>query len=839
MSVSDGSSADAPAPGLSQLGVRLLVGALLVVLAIVVVQRWGAEDRAERAAFPTISGTIRIADLPAPVEVLRDARGIPHVFAGSSAEGFFGLGFAHAQDRLAQMVALRRRALGRSAEVEGEGALRADRLARLLEISRASAAAVEAMPQASRDVLEAYAAGVNARIARLRQGRVRPPRHLAGGLASVTPWRPADSVAVVKLLSWCMGGTLETTLVLDDLIQRLDSVPARPFFPGRASVDFGVAPEIPQHAVRSDTVDGPLAEAVMGTTAALCRGMGVPSGGAWAVSGDRTESGAPILVADWHTAPSVPGLFYEASLDAGPIDVAGATVPGSPVFWAGRTPRLAWAGVPASAPVSDLFIETLRERRGLYQNGTLWVPIESRREVLRWRSVRGELEEQEMEIRSTRHGPLIDSLWRTPGAANAANTPATRSGRALAWTGARAGDGLTSMLALLRAGSAAEVTEALQTHHEPVLAFVFADRSGEGGMQVAGWLPNRPLPTGLVPVQGRLRSFDWREPVALESLPGARLGERGRHLVMALDQPWPGRGGLDQTEWLWRSGDRATRLEAILAERLARGPLRLRDVSELLLDERAPRASRVVTAIVGLARRGGRLPVEAEEVATLLERWDGRLGAESPGAAAYHLAIEHLLERLLRAPFGDGLFERYLAAPHVQPQTAVERLVLRAASLRQPGGWTDEARVTHAARASLRETWVSLNHRLGPTRDRWAWGGLHRVTFTPATARPVREVAALAQLPIGGSGQTLAFTRHAPGRTFDVERASFYRVAFDLGAGDHFLSGLAPGQVEHAGHPHRLDGLTRWSNARLVLFPTSRLVVEEESPDRLLLEPAP
>jgi acyl-homoserine lactone acylase PvdQ len=307
---------------------------------------------------------------------------------------------------------------------------------------------------------------------------------------------------------------------------------------------------------------------------------------------------------------------------------------------------------------------------------------------------------------------------------------------------------------------------------------------------------------------------------------------------MAMDQPWPGRGGLEQTEWLWRSGDRATQLETLLAERLQSGALSLRDVDDLLGDDRAPRATRVVTAIVGLARRGGPLPAEAEEVATLLERWDGRLAADSAGAAAYHLSIEHLLERLLRAPFGAGLFERYVAAPHVQPQTAIERLVLRAASLRQPGGWTDEARVVEATRASLREAWVSLNHRLGPSRDRWSWGELHRVRFMAPQPRDVPPPAPLARLAVGGSGQTLSFTHHAPGRSFEVERAALYRAAFDLGAGDRFLSGLAPGQVEHAGHPHRLDGLTRWVSARLVLFPVSRLVVEEENPQRLLLEPA-
>jgi len=562
------------------------------------------------------------------------------------------------------------------------------------------------------------------------------------------------------------------------------------------------------------------------------------------LDGSKSESRAPIIVADWHFEPSVPGLFYEVHLAAGNLEVAGATMPGSPILWAGRNRNFAWASVPASAPISDLFIETLREERGLYQNGTLWVPIEVREEELAWRDARGALQRATMTIRSTRHGPLIDALWRgeesDPGERTIPGAEGRhRAARAISWTGARPGEGLTSMLSLLRIQKAEDFTAVVAAHHEPVLAFAYADQSGIGGVQVAGWLPNRPLPTGLVPVQGRLRSFDWREPVPIEALPGRALAERSLPWVMALDQPWPGRGGLDQTEWLWRPGDRAARLETALERRTAEGRLDLRAAAEILQDNRAQRAPLVVAAIVGMARRAGPLPAEAEEIATLLERWDGGMQADSAGAAAYHLVIEHLLEGLLRDPFGSTLFERYLATPHVRPQDAIERLVLRAAKLRGPGGWTDEKRVTKAARMSLRSAWVSLNHRLGPTRGRWAWGELHRMKFVSLGRGPAAVFDGIRSLSVPGSGQTLAFARHRPGLSFDVERAALYRVAMDLGASDRLLSSLAPGQTEHPGQPHATDGIKRWASSRLALFATSRLVIEEENVERLVLEPAP
>lgn len=853
MSVSEGEQPDVDAPGLPQLGVRLLLGALLVIAVLLLMQRWGDDERRERESFALVAGTIRISDLPAPVEILRDARGIPHVISLNEREGWFGLGFAHAQDRLAQMDWLRRRAHGRTAEIDGEAALSTDRLARVLEISRAAQASAKALPKSSREVLEAYAAGVNARIARIHQSRVAAPRTLGGSVEQLESWRPVDSLAVVKLLSWCIGGTLETTLFLDDLIQRLGSVAARPFFPGRSSIDFGIAPMLPFPS-EPTTAATPSRNTLDGSTRALCRGIGLPTGGAWIVEGSKSESGAPILVADWHVEPAVPALFYEMHLKAGALDVAGATIPGSPILWAGRNRRLAWAAVPASASISDVFIETLREDRSLYQNGTLWVPVEERSETLRFRDARGNLQETTLRLRSTRHGPLIETLvGKGPqrrvatgvdddapsGDEVEARADSLRAARALAWTGARSGDGLSSMLALLRLARAKDVAGALAGHHEPVLALAYADRHGQGGIQVAGWLPRRPLPTGLVPVQGRLRSFDWHERVRLKALPSQELEGGPDPWILALDQPWPSRGGLDQLEWLWRPGDRAARLEFELQRRTSEGPLTLRAAAEIFQDDLAQRAPRVVASILGLARRSGPLPQEAAEIAGLLEHWDGRSDAKSTGAAAYHLVIEHLLGNLLREPFGPELFARYLETPHARPQFAIERLVLRTAKIRRAGGWTDEERVGSAARASLREAWVSLNHRLGPTRERWSWGRLHRLRFAtigggiPSSQTLGRSFAA------HGSGQALALSHHRPGLSFDVDRAGLYRVAMDLAASDRLLSSLAPGQTEHPGHWHYADRVGRWVESRLSLFATNRLVIEEESEARLLLEPAP
>lgn len=850
------------APGLGELGLRLLVGAAVILLALFALQRSRSFGLDARGALAESSGTIRIAGLGGSVEILRDGRGIPHVYARQAAEIWFGVGFAHAEDRLAQMIALRRRAYGRTAELEGESALAADRLARLLEIEPASRAAAASLPASSRGVLAAYAAGVNARITRIRDERAPAPSQLGELIGAVEPWQPADSLAVVKLLSWCMGGTLETTLVLDELIQRLDSVPARPFFPGRASVDFGVAPSLPMlRSFESGSGRMPAPALALGSTRSLCRGIGQPTGGAWVIGSGGSASGAPLLVADWQVAPSTPALFHELQVSGGGIDVLGATVPGSPIFWIGRTPRLAWAGLPAGAPIADLFIETLGEEPGFYQSGRSRTRLVEREEILRYVDRGGSLREEKRILRSTRHGPLIEWLADegpaggassgevAPGASPSGSAPsgAARTGaatahetaaRSLAWTGARAGDGLSSMLALLRLEGADGIAPVLAAHHEPVLALVYADRSGQAGVQVAGWLPHRPLPTGLVPVEGRLASFDWRHRVAIDALPSLRLSQATRPFLVMADQPWPSEEGRGDVEFLWRPGDRTERIEAVIEARLRLRALDLREAAEMLADHGTRRAPAVVRALLALARRERPLDIEAEEIAGILERWDGDTGVNSSGAAAYHLVIDRLLENLLREPFGPDLYGRYLNAPHVRPQDSIERLVLRADELRKPGGWTDEARVAAAARRSLREAWIALAHRLGPARDRWEWGELHRMRFVPFAPFGVMAEFLFKGLRTGGSAESLDATWHRPGVSLEVESASLYRVAMDLSANDRVLSSLAPGQSEEPAHPNFSDGIARFRGGRLALFTTDRLAVEEESVARLVLEPA-
>src|ERR1700759_2966369 len=98
------------------------------------------------------------------VEILRDRAGVPHIYAASTPDLYFGLGIAMAQDRLWQMDRLRRRALGRQAEILGPTYVSSDIAHLTVGIGQIAEADAAAMDDATRAIIVAFVAGINRHI---------------------------------------------------------------------------------------------------------------------------------------------------------------------------------------------------------------------------------------------------------------------------------------------------------------------------------------------------------------------------------------------------------------------------------------------------------------------------------------------------------------------------------------------------------------------------------------------------------------------------------------------------------------------------------------------------
>ena len=332
-------------------GRALLWGGLLLGVGVAALLWWrGDPPEATPVAAPAQEhGRLVLAGLEGTVRIDRNRHGVPQIRARSERDAFFALGFSHAQDRLGQLLRLRRAAQGRAAAVEGPERLDGDRVARLLDFPGLAEAQWPKLPRRARGVLEAYAAGVNARLERV--GRLDPG--LPPGSEPVEPWRPQDSLALFKRFAWSLGDSVELSLVLHELVALLGAQEADRFFPPRSH-----GPPGPGRSTAAAPAGGARPAAVTGASGSgeapwLRRGLsqlrrssgfdgyGVGSS-AFVLGGEHTESGAPLLLADSHSAPRVPAAFHLAHLRAPGLDVAGLSLPASRCSGAAAT--ASWPG---------------------------------------------------------------------------------------------------------------------------------------------------------------------------------------------------------------------------------------------------------------------------------------------------------------------------------------------------------------------------------------------------------------------------------------------------------------------------------------------------------------
>jgi penicillin amidase len=340
-------------------------------------------------ALPRFNGRVTASGIAAPVEILRDANGVPHILGHGAADVYFGLGFAQAQDRLWQMEFNRRLAAGRLAEILGPEALKTDRLFRTLGLWRHSAASVAALDPETRAALDAYTRGVNAYIDGHRGPW--PPEFILLG-TKPAHWRAADSVAIVEVMAVLLSGNMFQELERAALATRLSPEQLRQFDP-------------PNPAGGT---------AIIGALGDLYRRFGLggaasplPPGGAsnnWVVAGGRSVTGQPLLANDTHLPLTAPSLFYLAHLALPAGNAVGATLPGVPGIIVGRTDRIAWGFTTTNADVQDLYIEqTDPADPDRYRTPDGWARFDRRREVINVRDAAPET----LIVRTSRHGPVL------------------------------------------------------------------------------------------------------------------------------------------------------------------------------------------------------------------------------------------------------------------------------------------------------------------------------------------------------------------------------------------------------------------------------------------------
>ena len=424
-----------------------------------------------RGSLPQAEGEISLSGSKAPITLLRDADGLLTIQAESDQDAAFGLGFAHAQDRLWQMDFTRRTGAGRLAEVAGEAVVPTDRFMRVMGFESLAQATFERLSPEARGLFEAYSRGVNAYLEQ-RSGPL-PLAFLVLGYEP-EPWEPVHSLLWARLMALQLSGNWRDELRRIKAERRL----APEDLPLLWADDGPDAPVTLENAGLA--IPEPARRALLDLLPP--RLWPQDASNAWVIAGQRSETGKPILANDPHLPLTAPGFWYLVRIETPQGVLAGVTAPSVPLLVAGHNGKLAWGFTTTHADTQDLFVEQIDpEDATLVRAAEGTRPIESRQEEIAVRDQEPEI----FTVRSIGDRPVISDVLGREGGLMPEDTLLS-----LAWP-ALLDDDMTpeALFRLNRAASVSEAKVALADFHAPVQNIFLADRDGAIGFVTAGRLP--------------------------------------------------------------------------------------------------------------------------------------------------------------------------------------------------------------------------------------------------------------------------------------------------------------------------------------------------------------
>jgi penicillin amidase len=637
--------------------------------------------------LPQRSGVIA-AQVTAPVTVAFDALGEPHIRAATLEDALFVQGYVTAQDRLWQMDGLRRFAAGDLAEVVGTAALESDRESRRLRMRRIAEQAYVTLPPQDRAVLAAYTRGVNAFIDSHRNNL---PVEFTLLQYQPRPWSVVDCL----LISLHMFRTLTSTWRYDamkrSMLAQGDAAKVNYLFPVRA----GTEP--------------------------------APGSNAWALAGNRTASGKPLLSNDPHLEWSLPGIWYMTHLQAPGLDVAGVSIPGLPGVIIGHNRRIAWGMTNLQFDVQDLYLEKFDDRTGRYLFRGQVQQARREIEVIR---VKGQ-PASEFPIWVTVHGPIFAAEGNDR--------------MALRWMAAEPGLLQFPVLDLNRAGNWQEFTKALARYPGPAQNFVYADADGNIGYHAAGALPIRRGFQGDVPVDGSSGNFEWQGTIPFDQLPSV-YDPPGGIIATANQNPFPANypyavnGNFD-------SGYRVNQIRALLS---ARKNWHAEELLAVQKDVYSAFGKFLAGQLVAAYDKRRFKNPALEGAISVLRGWNGQMDKDLAAPFLITLAYQHVRTAVAEnaAPGSGPTYDFSMSA------AVIERLLRE-----RPSGWFadyDEMLLRVLVDA------VEEGQRIqGRDVRRWQYGASLRLTLTHPVLHQIRWVGKyfdIGPVPMSGSAFTVKQT---------------------------------------------------------------------------------
>jgi len=815
---------------------RALIALVILVVALAagaaILFYWRAH-----AALPQLDGTIQVpemgtAGLQAPVEVFRDAQGVPHLRAQSLDDLMFAQGYVTAQDRLWQMDLSRRLAKGELSEIFGGRALALDIENRRLGFREAAERGAQELDAESRRLVNAYAQGVNAFIS-THQDRL--PIEFVLLHYKLRPWGPADSLGVALN----MAKNLNTSWRTDVMRERIHNLVApqlyADLFPDRSPLDHPVAEPVTAADLRAQPAldrgseaaafvaeDGPkgqggsYATALQDLDTTLAALVSDEDGSDfalgsnnWVVSGEHTASGKPLLANDPHLGHGIPSVWTMVELEAPGLHVAGVTLPGLPLVIIGHNERIAWGMTNTGPDVQDVYREDFNPHDGTqYRHNGQWEKADVREETIK---VRGRADYR-LVVKTTRHGPIISD--------------GGNQGLALEWTELQPHALALPFLDMARARNWKEFTDAVRRFTGPEQNAVYADVDGNIGYYAPAWVPIRKQGDGSLPQSGATDDYDWTGYIPFEDLPHT-FNPPGGIIATANSRVVPDGYPYFITHD-WATPYRTARIFQLLEAAPPR-TLTVDDMLRIQMDIHSIEDEQLAKRLVSAGAAHPPATDDARYALGLLEKWDGEARIDSEATLVCEVTRPVLLARLLNPKLGDGTPD--LAGYRWGTSTTFVDDVLSNNWMRwlPPGDADFNATLIKSLEEGVRKIPAIVG---SSDRKAWVWGNTIPLTFHhPLDVLPfMKGVLDVGPFPQMGMNTTVKATTMGHGPSM--------RLVADLADLDHSVNNLTLGESGQVFSPYYQDQFQAWYTGHSFAMLFSDAVVEKGAVHKLVLEPS-
>jgi penicillin G amidase len=824
-------------------GLGLLLAALVAVLGI-----WALL----RESLPSHSGTQRLAGLTDEVEILRDDRGVPHLFATSLNDLLFAQGYVHAQDRWFTMDLYRRVATGQLSGLVGADAevRQNDILMSAIDFPALARRDLAGLTQSERAALQAFADGVNAYLSGRSPAQMALEYRvlaLGGRAPQIKPWRPEDSLAIARLQAFALSSRdLTEELHRAEALRAVGPELYAQWRPGYdytrhpttiAPADLGLAdgnapppqlsptPVVPAYAV-TPAPGNPLAFLERYSVASPGSGSN-----AMVLAGVHTRSGRPAIAIDPHNGIEMPSAWAEIGLHLRPakgeaMSIYGWAAAPFPLILEGSNGFAAWGTTSVTgSDALDLFaLEINPDNPGQYKLDGVWRAFTYRDVTI---PVAGG-EPVRVRLADTVFGPVL---------------PAARPAYAIAWTGFAPSRLARASLRLPFVRTFDAFRDALADWDLPATHFLFAGRDGDIGIVTTGRFPVRVSGhDGQFPAAGTRSDAAWQGVLTTPDLPSLRNPDSG--MIVSGNNPvvppqWfaalrEARGIAGQVDFLIDAA-RGYRGARITQRLMAEGPHDSATLSAIQSDVTTPEIAAALAVLDGVKVSQGDQPCLAT-----LRQWDGSHRRDSPGALAFAYLWEEIFAEVYRMRLPPSVPTR----PGMTELLSLERVLADRSS-----GWWDDprtpARETRDDRLPglLAAACDDLRARHGADPRRWRWDAAFRAPFVnPVLGESgvgLLESIGNRSVAVSGGAATVSVGRYRrDGEGFHMVHLPSYRYVMDLGAPMFALSANSTGQSVHPLSPHYADQMQDWAAQKYTRIDLTERAIRARARARLLLVPA-